>query len=57
MVLTELYEPENLNLNYKELLQKATEVTLTVSSEELNVAEEKTRGQARSRLWFRMRAG
>ena len=57
MVVTDLYKPEYLKLNYSELLQKASEITLNVSAEEAAAVAEKTRDQAASRVWFRMRAG
>ena len=57
LVLTDLYKPDYLKLNYTELLERASDVTLAVSCKEVSIAEQKTRGQAKSRLWFRMRAG
>ena len=57
MCLSLLYTPENLHLNYNELLEKATQVNISITSEETALVESKTRGQATSRLWFRMRTG
>ena len=57
MVLTDLCKPEYLELNYTELLKKASDVMLAVSCKEVGIVEQKTRGQAKSRLWFRRHAG
>ena len=41
MVLTDLCKPEYLKLNYTELLEKASDVTLAVSRKEVSVAEQR----------------
>lgn len=57
MVLTSLYKQEYTELNYGDLLKKSCELTISVSQDEAALVESKTRGQAQSRLWFRMRTG
>ena len=52
-----LYTPELLNFNYGELLKHAKENTVSVSLDQIKTVEEKTRDQANSRLWFRMKSG
>ena len=44
-------------MNYGELLNLAEKCTVTITAEEARLAEEQMRGQATSRLWFRMRTG
>ena len=55
--LMNLYEPDNRTLNYNDLMEVATRKSIIVSEDEAIAVEMKTRDQARSRLWFRMRAG
>ena len=55
--LTDLYDESCLNLEYKDLLQKCKDVSISLTTEEANVIEEQTRGQAASKLWYRCRAG
>ena len=55
--LTDLYDESYLNLEYKDLLQKCKDVSISLTTEEANVIEEQTRGQAASKLWYRRRAG
>ena len=55
--LTNLYQPEYLKLNYSELLKESAQMNIAVSPEQARLVESKTRDQASSRLWFRMRAG
>ena len=45
-LLADIYKPAYLRLNYSELLQKAAEVTISVSSERAIVVKEKNKGQA-----------
>ncbi len=55
--LTDLYDSQHLNKNYSELLKITTEIDIHITTEQIQTVEEKTRGQANSRLWFRMRTG
>ena len=57
-LLQGLYEPEFLDLNYIELLEKVENVCREpVSEEQVSRLEELTRGQAKNRQWFKYRAG
>ena len=56
-MLADLYEPSNLGLSYYELLKLSSETNVTITSEQCKAVEMRTRDQANSRLWFRMRAG
>ena len=53
LVLTSLYDPENLKLDYHDLLQASSDVKITVSPEQVLIVEQQTRG---TRLWNRMRS-
>jgi hypothetical protein len=59
LFLTELYKPEYLDLPYHELLIKCEEIfnELQVSEEQALNLEKETRDQAKSKLWFKQRAG
>ena len=57
MVLSDLYQPDNLSLGYKELLQMAANTDISVTGVQATAAEQNTRGQATSRLWFHLRTG
>ena len=46
-----------LNKPFDELLQIVAETEIVVSPSQAKAVEEQTRGQANSRLWFRMRTG
>ena len=52
-----MYKPKNLKLNYGELLQKSVKLIINVNPDHVELVEVKTRGQAKSRNWFRMHAG
>ena len=56
-VLTSLYDPEKLTLDFSELLKKCEEVKLTVTPEQAKSVERATKSQASSKLWFRVRSG
>ena len=56
-VLSELYEPECISLNYREPLVKSNELTFTVSVSQQPAVESATRKQSDSRVWFRFRTG
>ena len=56
-VLSDLYQAEFLKLGYHELLQKAHSIDITVTTNQVLAVEAKTKSQAGSRLWFRMRTG
>jgi hypothetical protein len=57
MVLSDFYEKECLSLGYASLLQKAKGVKLTITAAQVAAVKAKTRDQANSRVWFRMRTG
>ena len=57
MVLSDLYEKECLSLEYSSLLHRANNIKLTITVAQVTAVEAKTRDQANSRVWFRMRAG
>lgn len=57
MSLPCLFNPEHLKMNYSKLLQYAKENPIQVTPDEAKLVEAKTREQARSKLWFRMRSG
>ena len=57
VVLSDLYQTEYLKLGYLELLQRAGGITIIVTSDQALAVEAKTKNQADSRLWFRMRTG
>jgi hypothetical protein len=55
--LSQLYKPDNLNLNYMELLHLADKVELSITPNQCAAVEVNTRDQSMSRLWFNMRTG
>ena len=57
IALTNLYDPDNLKVGYHHLLQKASEVNITVTESQAMLVERETRSQSCSRLWYRMRSG
>ena len=57
LCLSELYKPEYLQTNYGDLLKHAEECRITVTSEQAELVESKTRSQSKSPLWFRIRTG
>ena len=58
MVLSDLYQPDNLSLGYKELLKMVANTDISVTGVQATAAaEQNTRGQATSRLWFHLRIG
>ncbi|XP_044169839.1 uncharacterized protein LOC114950648 [Acropora millepora] len=58
-VLSNLYDKDLANADYPTLLKKAEDIVrqLQVIKKQQALVEERTRGQANSRLWFRMRTG
>lgn len=56
-LLQDLYEPDCLQLNYLQLLQRSKNVCTSVSDIQVRHLEEFTRGQARNEQWFRYRTG
>ena len=58
-VLSNLFDNSLADADYPTLLQKAEEAfeQLEVTKKQQELVEEKTRGQASCRLWFRMRTG
>ena len=57
VVLSELRRKEYLRLEYRSLLQLASETEVQVTAYQAKAVEAKTRDQAKSRIWLRMRAG
>lgn len=57
MCLLSLLKPEYLTYSYGELLVLAKQCKISVTPEEIEAAECKTRSQSKSQLWFRMRSG
>ena len=56
--LGNLYNPDLLTKSYGNLLQVATEYKPEkLTKSQVTVVEERTRGQAQSKLWFQMRSG
>ncbi|PFX24047.1 hypothetical protein AWC38_SpisGene11396 [Stylophora pistillata] len=58
-VLSNLYDESLANADYPTLLEKANKIVeeLQVTKKQQALVEERTRDQADSRLWFRMRTG
>ena len=56
-VVTDLYDPNNLHLNYPELLRKCLQVEINISEKEIETVEQDTRTQAKGPGFFRHRAG
>ncbi|PFX12320.1 hypothetical protein AWC38_SpisGene23745 [Stylophora pistillata] len=58
-VLSNLYDESLANADYPTLLEKANEIVeeIQVTKKQQALVEERTRDQADSRLWFRMRTG
>ena len=56
-MLSDLFEPTNLELKYPELLQKCKDVKINVSDEEIKIVEQDTQDQARDPGFFRHQAG
>ena len=57
--LSELFDPNTVNLTFDELLTKCEEVydTFTITRDEVKVVEANTRKQAKCGIWFHQRAG
>lgn len=56
-VVTDLFNTENLDLNYQELLKLCLSVNLDVTDEQIKQVEKDTRSQAKGPGFFRHRAG
>ena len=56
-VLTELRDEKLITANFGELLVKCNEINLEVSAEQAKEVESATRDQAKSKVWYRFRAG
>lgn len=54
-----IYDPTHLNLNYFELVEAGEKMSglFDLTDSQRNHLEELTRGQAKSKLWMRFRAG
>lgn len=57
MVLSDMYKKDYLSLGYRSLLQLANQTNVCLTADQAKAVESKTRDQAKSRIWFRMRAG
>ena len=57
MTFSDLFKPEYLSAGFADLLQIPVDVEIEVTPEQSRAVEEKTRGQAHCRLWYRMRTG
>ena len=57
LCLTDVYSTEHLKKPFSNLLKIAEETEVSVNASQAKAVEAKTRGQAKSRLWFRMRTG
>ncbi|KXJ23861.1 Chromatin modification-related protein YNG2 [Exaiptasia diaphana] len=55
--LTDLFDPENMKLNYVDLLAKCSEINITLSDSELHLIEQDTKDQAQTSAFFTHRAG
>ena len=56
-VVSDLFETENVDLEYPDLLRKCVNSTLDISLEDINQVEIDTRSQAKGTKFFRHRAG
>ena len=56
-VLSNLYDLNNLELDYPKLLQKCVGVKIMLSDEDIKIVEQDTREQAKGPVFFRHRAG
>ena len=56
-VLSDLFEPTNLDLEYPELLQKCKDVKISVSDEKIKIVEQDTQDQPKGPGFFRHQAG
>ncbi|PFX11557.1 hypothetical protein AWC38_SpisGene24661 [Stylophora pistillata] len=56
-VITDLYETQNLDLNYPDLLRKCLAVKLELTVENIALVEKDTRSQAKCLSFYRHRAG
>jgi len=56
-VVSDLFQTENLDLDYPALLRKCASLKLHISAEEINLVEMDTRSQAKGAGFFRHRAG
>ena len=57
LVLSDLYRRENLNTGYHGLLLMAEKCEISITADQSRAVELCTRGQANSRVLFRMRSG
>ena len=55
--MSEIQKPEYLQYSYGELLKVAEQCTITITPQQAQTVESKTRLQSKSSLWFRMRCG
>lgn len=56
-LLTSLYQPDNLTLDFCKLLNKYEAVQLVVTPAQAKSVEHATKSQSASKLWFRVRSG
>ena len=57
LCLSRLYKPENLLMNYGELLKVCETCDVNVSQQQAEAVELNTKSQSKSPLWFNMRTG
>ena len=57
MCLSNLFKPEYLKCSYGELLKLARQCKISVSPEQVEMAERKTRCQSICSLWYQLRTG
>ena len=57
MVLTDLKEKNAISLNYKDLVDKCSNINVTVSEEEVVNVEKRAKQQCKDKLWYDFRAG
>nr|XP_054755271.1 uncharacterized protein LOC129261235 [Lytechinus pictus] len=55
--LMELYKPEFAELTFNDLLEKSTDVDVSLTQSQADYVEQRTRKQAASKCWFQHRAG
>ena len=56
-ITTELYNPANLQLNYKQLLYLAMSATISCTKDQVEFLMQETKGEASSKSWYTFLAG
>ena len=57
LTISDLFDNDNLNLSYTDLLKKCFDVEISLSSEDISRIERDTQSQANGSAFFRHRAG